>query len=52
MFFVVDRESYQAGQTLEGRLFIDLFIPCFQNRLMIRLSGHESFPARQAEQAL
>ena len=39
MFIVLDREWYLPGQTVEGRVFFDLFIPSLQNKLMLKLEG-------------
>lgn len=49
MFIVLDKEWYLPGQTVEGRVFFDLFIPCFQNKLVIKLEGKETFPIRFAD---
>ena len=49
MFIVLDKEWYLPGQTVEGRVFFDLFIPCFQNKLMLKLEGNETFPRKHVE---
>lgn len=49
MMIVLDREWYLPGQTVEGRVFFDLFMPCFQNKLMLSLEGAECFPRRYAD---
>jgi hypothetical protein len=49
MMMVLDKEQYLPGQTVEGRLYFDLFIPCFQNKLMLKLEGNEIFPSKHIE---
>ena len=44
MFIVLDKDWYQPGSTVEGRVFFDLFMPCFQNRVMLKLEGIETMP--------
>ncbi len=44
MFVVVDRDWYWPGQVVEGKIFFETFLPCFQNKLMIKFEGVESFP--------
>lgn len=49
MIIMVDKEWYHPGQTVKGRIFFDLFIPCFQNKLMVKLEGTETFPKKYVE---
>lgn len=44
MFLITDREYYSAGSLIEGRIFFETFLPCFQNKLMLKLEGTETFP--------
>jgi hypothetical protein len=46
MFVVLDQDTYQPGDTIEGRLFFEVFMPCFQNRIMLKLEAVEQFPKR------
>jgi hypothetical protein len=46
MFVVLDQDTYRPGDTIEGRLFFEVFMPCFQNRIMLRLEAVEQFPKR------
>lgn len=50
MFVVLDKDLYHPGDTLEGRLFFEVFLPCFQNRLMFKLECVETFPKALSEQ--
>lgn len=49
MMVLLDKEWYTPGQTVEGRIIFDLFIPCFQNKLMLKLEGAETFPRKHIE---
>lgn len=44
MFVITNREYYCPGQVIEGRIFFETFLPCFQTKLMLKLEGTETFP--------
>src|SRR5688572_5537551 len=46
MFCVLNKEQYRPGELIEGRIFLDCFIPSFQNKLMIKLEAAELFPQK------
>ena len=48
MFVVLDQDAYQPGEVIQGRLYFEVFMPCFQNRLMVKFEGVEQFPKRFA----
>jgi hypothetical protein len=50
MFVVLDQEAYQPGEQIEGLLFFEVFMPCFQNKLMIKFESVETFPKRFTEE--
>jgi hypothetical protein len=50
MFMIVDKEWYWPGQVVEGRIFFETFLPCFQNKLMLKFEGVESFPQHLTSQ--
>ena len=44
MFMTVDKEWYKPGDTVEGRIYVELFTHSYQSNLMLRLEGKEIFP--------
>ena len=46
MFIVLDKECYESGDVIEGRIFFEMFIPSFQTQLMLKVEGTECFPSR------
>ena len=52
MFLVLDRELYSPGQTITGHIFFEVFMPCFQNRLVLTFEGEESFPREHLDHVL
>jgi hypothetical protein len=44
MFFRLDKEWYTPGELIEGRLYLEFFIPSFQTKLVVKLEAIEKFP--------
>jgi hypothetical protein len=44
MFVILNKDEFKPGEEIEGRIFLDFFIPCFQTKLMLKLESLEIFP--------
>ena len=43
MFVVLEkgRNEYEPGEVIKGEIYFEVFIPCFQNRVMVKIEGRQ-----------
>lgn len=44
IFMILDKDCYKPGEIIEGRLYLEFFMPSFQTKLSIMLEGRETIP--------
>ena len=49
MFMELSSDTYQPGETINGRIFTDHFAPNFHPKLILKIEGRECFPRKLYE---